>query len=283
MSEHKHKQKKKDISISMLIFVCIVIVLFLGVSITKRALLTEEEKKEIQFHKNVDTLISEASLNIQPYTWVKVDMEMVSEDIANNETNEYQVEYLTEKSHSGKTHYKWTGDMVIEEWWEYREQDEIYEIYHSQDGGEVQLIEFEEPPISFKTWDMLDNLKDYTLLESDAMNTKHAKDCWILAIYGNNESYDQIVEYLYIDKETVMPVTVITVGTKDYTKQELEEMANESDDSESIPSSSLKKRVTCTYNYTFSNDDTYKIEMPKDFVDRRDEQEQWETEASVEE
>ena len=148
---------------------------------------------------------------------------------------------------------------------------DLYDIWiYSDEIDSYVRTYYDGTPITINTYSCLDNTGDYMLMDKTSDEYKMAtaylnqyadNECSVLYTIGSNDKYSNIIDYIFIDDSSYLPLLIVTIGTYG-------ESSIKSGDSEVDDSGVTMKIVS--YLYDWSNDNDYDINMPEDYISEKD-------------
>lgn len=191
------------------------------------------------------------AINQKQYLFASVEQEEVGESEEDNISAIYTYRTNKDKDVVAYTYMNnedTENNLLIEYWAPNNNGKFDVWIWASEVQSYVQA-ELDVAPVTMLTWDIMDNLDDYTLLSDYGKWGEQQEDCYVLALFGKSDVYDVIGEYVYISRRYLLPMGIITVGSNN--EDEVVEYSLDSiPDNEDTESSQKTSIIRVSYSWT---------------------------------
>lgn len=224
----RNKKRIDDIAVYTAGIIMVVIMTLLITNVVVELLVeTNYNKNKITNYTQKETIIAEAKKAIEEKEFCNVLVEFQDNIPYSLDGNEYtgHVTTYTYKTNKDKSKVMYSyvdqneADSTLLEFWSPTEGGYDIYIWSTEADSYVKTFNAEEP-VTVSTWDVLDNLGKYNLESNEGLWGEQEEPCYILSIYGKNNSYDTIGQYLYISRKTLLPMGIVTAAA-DYTDSDV--------------------------------------------------------------
>lgn len=198
----------------------------------------------------VKSVIDNSIKSTNDNKYCSIDIDIFEEIDGSGESNITNCYIFKKERDSTDTAYSYTyeGELQNEFWTEIG--DGTYSVYLNLDGVWVQTETLYEP-IQVSPWTMIESAYDYTLMDEAGEWGESKIECYVFSATGQSDEYDKIGEWVYVSKDSLLPIGVLTTGTTTSTSTEDLEVTT---------------ITTVRYDLTWSNDDSNDVTMPETFI-----------------
>lgn len=208
-------------------------------------------------------------------------MGKIKENVKNIPYCEMSMEYVDKDGTGSKFEFKLNRDNDVTYYHYTDENDEMieiinkdgdsYDVYAPADGTYVMYDNIQDG-ITVDLWGSFEELSDYTV-SSDydklefkfSDNNEDVANCYVLEKHCTSDKYSDILEYLFVDKDTLLPVGKLVCGLSESGDYESSDLEVPNAD-EATAEQEVISRDIVRYTYLWHKDDSYETKIPESFM-----------------